>query len=104
MRTCNLSLLFMGVMLVASSMSAQQSPTITADSPKPSCRSVRNGSDVFKILNNQTYALCAASSSFVFNKVAYAKCDIEFGDSIMLSFDFDHGQDVCTVNKEGVKN
>lgn len=96
--------LFMGVMLVAGSMAAQQSPTTRADSHKPSCRSVTHRTNVFKILGNQTYALCAASSSFVFNKVAYSKCDIEFGDSIMLEFGFDDGQDVCTVNEEGVKN
>ena len=96
--------LFMSVTLVAGSMAAQQSPTTTADSPKPSCRSVRHGTNVFKILGNQTYALCATSSSFVFNQVAYSKCDVKFGDSIMFKFEFDDGQDVCTVNEEGVKN
>jgi hypothetical protein len=96
--------LFMGVMLVARSMAAQQSPTTSADSHKPTCKSVPHGTNVFKILGNQTYALCAASHSFVFNKVAYSKCDVEFGDSIMLEFGFDDGQDVCTVNEEGVKN
>jgi hypothetical protein len=96
--------LFMGVTLVAGSMAAQQSPTTGADSHKPSCSSVKDGGNVFKILGNQTYALCAASSSFVFNKVAYTKCDVEFGDSIMFAFKFDDGQDVCTVNQEGVKN
>ena len=93
--------LFMGVMLVAGSMAAQQSQTNRADPPKPSCADRTNA---FKILFNQTYALCATSSSFVFNKVAYAKCDVKFGDSIMLKFGFDDGQDVCTVNEEGVKN
>jgi hypothetical protein len=96
--------LFVGVTLVAGSMAAQQSATTTADSPKPSCRSVTDGRNVFKILGNQTYALCATSSSFVFNKVAYSKCDVKFGDSIMFKFEFDDGQDVCTVNEEGVKN
>ena len=96
--------LFMGAMLVAGSMAAQQSPTTRADSHKPSCSSPTHGTNVFKILGNQTYALCAASSSFVFNKVAYSNCDIEFGDSIMLKFGFDDDQDVCTVNEEGVKN
>ena len=85
--------LFMGVTLVAGSMAAQQSPTTTADSPKPSCRSVTDGTNVFKILGNQTYALCATSSSFVFNQVAYSKCDVKFGDSIMFKFEFDDGQE-----------
>jgi hypothetical protein len=97
--------LFMGVTLVAGSMAAQQFPTTTADSAKPSCRSATDAGNVFKILGNQTYALCATASSFVFNGVAYAKCDIKFGDSIMFGFEFDNGQqDVCTVNEEGVKN
>jgi hypothetical protein len=85
-------------------MAAQQSPTTKADSRKPTCSSVTNGGNTFKILGNQTYALCAASSSFVFDKVAYAKCDVEFGDSIMFEFGFDDGQNVCTVNEQGVKN
>jgi len=97
------SFALVGVMLVAGSMAAQQSTTTGADSHKPSCRSVGK-TNLFKILGNQTYALCAASSSFVFNKVAYSKCDIEFGDSIMLTFGFDDGQNVCTVNEEGVEN
>ena len=97
--------LFMGATLVAGSMAAQQSPTTTADSPKPSCRSVTDGTNVFKIFRgNQTYALCATSSSFVFDQVAYSKCDVRFGDSIMFKFEFEDGQDVCTVNEEGVKN
>jgi hypothetical protein len=75
-----------------------------ADPLKPSCSSVTNGGNVFKILDNQTYALCAVASCFVFNGVAYCKCDVEFGDSISLALDFDDGQDVCTVNAEGVKN
>jgi hypothetical protein len=96
--------LFMGVMLVAGSMAAQQSPTTRADSPKPSCSSVTDGTNVFEILNKQTYALCATSSCFVFNGVTYCKCDVKFGDSIMFKFAFDDGQDICTVNEEGVKN
>lgn len=70
---------------------------------KPSCSSVTNKGTVFKILDNQTYALCAVSSCFVFNEVAYCKCDVLTGDSISLALEFDD-QDVCTVNEEGVKN
>jgi hypothetical protein len=70
---------------------------------KPSCSSVTNEGTVFKILNNQTYALCAVSSCLVFNEVAYCKCDVLTGDSISLALEFDD-QDVCTVNEEGVKN
>jgi len=71
---------------------------------KPSCSSVTNGTNVFKRLDNQTYALCAVAKCFVFNQVAYCRCDIKRGDSLSLSLDFDTNQDVCTVNQEGVRN
>lgn len=71
---------------------------------KPSCTSVTNGGDVFKILNDQTYALCATASCFVFNEVAYCTCDVLHGQSISEALDFDTNQDVCTVNEEGVRN
>lgn len=58
----------------------------------------------FQICKNQTYALCAAASCFVFNEVSYCKCNIKFGDSISLPFKFDAGQDICTVNLEGAAN
>ena len=65
----------------------------------------------FKICNGTTtdgtlvpHALCATASCFVFNGLAYCKCDVKQGDSISLPFDFDDGQDVCTVNAEGVDN
>jgi hypothetical protein len=71
---------------------------------KPSCSSVTNEGTVFKILDNQTYALCAVASCFVFNEVAYCKCDVLTGDSISLALEYDQNKDVCTVNEEGVKN
>jgi hypothetical protein len=36
----------------------------------------------YAICKNQTYALCAEASSFVFKNLAYAECQIEHGDSI----------------------
>jgi hypothetical protein len=59
--------------------------------------------EFFTICRDQTYALCAVSSCFVYNQVAYCKCDVEHGDSISLPFEFD-GQDVCDVNAEGPAN
>jgi hypothetical protein len=59
---------------------------------------------VFKICKYQTYALCAVSSCFVFNEVAYCTCDIEQGDSISLPFTYGDDKDVCTVNAEGADN
>lgn len=58
----------------------------------------------FKVCAGQTYALCAAAKCFVFNGLAYCKCDVEFGDSISLPLKFDDGQNVCTTNAEGPKN
>lgn len=58
----------------------------------------------FKICNNQTYALCATASCFVFNGVAYCTCDIKKGDSISLPLSYGNNKDVCSVNAEGVGN
>ena len=66
-------------------------------------RELAAGAPVFKICRDQTYALCAVASCFVFDQVAYCKCDVEQGDSISLPFEFD-GQDVCSVNAEGPAN
>jgi hypothetical protein len=61
------------------------------------------GSEPFEICESQTYALCASASCFVFNQVAYCKCDIEFGDSITATDAFDGG-DACSVNEQGPDN
>jgi len=77
----------------------------TADPPKPSCTPLTTEEGtVFEILNNQTYALCAVSHCFVFNEVAYCKCDVEFGESISLSLEYDKNKNVCTVNVKGANN
>jgi hypothetical protein len=57
----------------------------------------------FKICNNQRYALCAVASCFVFDQVAYCKCDVKTGDSISLPYNYSGG-DVCTVNAQGPGN
>ena len=59
---------------------------------------------LLKICKDQKYALCAAASCFVFNGVSYCKCDVMSGDSISLPFNFDDGDDVCSVNAEGPNN
>lgn len=61
------------------------------------------GAPVFKICRDQTYALCAVASCYVFDQVAYCKCDVEDGDSISLPFEVD-GEDVCDVNARGPAN
>lgn len=70
-------------------------PTVGAATPSPS--------GAFEICEDQRYALCATAACFVFNEVAYCKCDVETGDSISASYDFDGG-DVCSVNAAGVGN
>ena len=58
----------------------------------------------FTICKDQTYALCATASCFVFNDLAYCTCDVKRGDSISLPFRYDRNKDVCTVNAEGAGN
>jgi hypothetical protein len=80
-------------------------PSTIARSSVPKCSSPASltSPNPFRILDNQTYALCAVASCFVFNEVAYCKCDVLNGDSISLTLKFDD-QNVCTVNEEGVQN
>src|SRR5262249_59905819 len=75
----------------------------SAGARQPTCSSVTNGGSVFKILGNQTYALCAVAKCFVFNEVAYCTCDVLTGDSISPALQFDD-QEVFTLNAEGKKN
>src|SRR5262245_13938923 len=61
----------------------------------------------FVVCQDQTYALCAAASCFVYNLVAYCQCDVMKGDSIslQLSFSTATGQEnVCDVNAQGKTN
>jgi hypothetical protein len=80
------------------------SPSTIARSGVPTCSSPASSSSPFVILDNQTYALCALATCFVFNDVAYCKCDIKVGDSLSVTDEFDTNQDVCTVNAEGPAN
>ena len=61
----------------------------------------------FVICQDQQYALCAAASCFVYDGVAYCKCDILEGDSISLQLSFSSPtgeQNVCDVNQQGKAN
>jgi len=80
-------------------------PSTIAPSSVPKCSSPASSTspNPFRILDNQTYALCAVASCFVFNEVAYCKCDVLTDDSISLTLKFDD-QNVCNVNEEGVGN
>ena len=52
------------------------------------------------ICHDQTYGLCATAKCFVFDGVSYCKCDVESGDSISLTHEYDHSN-VCSVNAKG---
>lgn len=63
----------------------------------------------YAICSNQTYALCASASAFVYAGVSYAKCVIKQGDSISappLSYTTNSGKtvDICDINAFGAKN
>jgi hypothetical protein len=53
------------------------------------------------VCKDQTYALCAGASCFVFNDVAYCSCDVLKGNSVSAPFNYDHSN-VCAVNANGV--
>lgn len=65
---------------------------------------INSSSSKFVICSGQTYALCAVASCFVMDGVSYCACAIESGDSISLADTFGNGQNVCTVNADGVGN
>jgi hypothetical protein len=61
----------------------------------------------FVICQNQRYALCAEASCFVYDGVAYCKCDRLKGDSISLQLSYSSPtgeRNVCDVNRQGVTN
>ena len=61
----------------------------------------------FVVCKNQTYALCAEATCFVYDGVAYCKCDIKNGDSISLQLSYSSPagtRNVCDVNRQGKNN
>ena len=61
----------------------------------------------FVVCKNQTYALCAEAVCFVYDGVAYCKCDIMNGDSISLQLSYSTPagtRNVCSVNQQGKAN
>ena len=61
----------------------------------------------FVVCQDQTYALCAEATCFVYNLVAYCRCDILKGDSISLQLAFSTPtgeENVCDVNAQGKTN
>lgn len=61
----------------------------------------------FVVCSNQRYALCAEASCFVYNSVAYCKCDLKNGDSISLQLSYSSpagNKNVCDVIRQGKNN
>ena len=61
----------------------------------------------FVVCEDQKYALCAEASCFVYDGVAYCKCNVLKGDSISLQDDFSSPigeRNVCSVNQQGKTN
>ncbi|MGH7925004.1 MAG: hypothetical protein ACREQH_10495 [Candidatus Binatus sp.] len=61
----------------------------------------------FVICQDQRYALCAEASCFIYDGVAYCKCDIEQGNSISLQLSYSSPtgeKNVCDVNRQGRTN
>src|SRR5580692_5101833 len=61
----------------------------------------------FVVCEKPDYALCAAASCFIYDGVAYCKCDIKRGDSISLQLTYSSPtgeQNVCDVNQQGKTN
>lgn len=69
---------------------------------------VEAASNAYAICSNQTYALCASASAFVYQEVSYAKCIIKNGDSISappLTYRVGaQTKDICDINAQGVNN
>src|SRR5579872_476741 len=87
----------LSAVLLLTAISAFGSGAVKALAPQPP----------FAICRNQQYALCAQADCFVYNQVAYCKCDIRRGDSISLQLDYSSPagvQDVCDVNQQGKRN
>ncbi len=61
----------------------------------------------FVICHNQPYALCAEASCFVYNGVAYCKCNSLKDDSISLQLSYSTlagERNVCDVIRQGIPN
>ncbi len=75
----------------------------------PLAQAQTTSSSAYAICENQTYALCAMASAFVYANVSYAKCVIKTGNSISLpplTYTDQLGQtkNICNMNAEGVPN
>ena len=99
MRIAN-RLLVLAIAVAAVHASAAAAPALHGDplpTPEPP----------FVVCEDQRYALCATASCFVYDGVAYCKCDIERGDSISLQLAYQsrgRERNVCDVNREGRAN
>ena len=75
--------------------------------PMPA-QAATSSNSVYAICQNQTYALCASASAFVYAGISYAKCIIKAGNSISLpplTYQTPTGQkNICDMNAAGAAN
>ena len=72
-----------------------------------SCNAQPGPEPPFVICQDQRFALCAEASCFVYNGVAYCKCNVMRGNSISLQLNFSSAggeQNVCSVMQQSVGN
>lgn len=73
----------------------------------PSSNAQPGPGNPFVICQDQRFALCATASCFVYNLVAYCKCNVMQGDSISETLNFSSAegeQNVCNVMQQSVGN
>src|SRR6266478_8620127 len=88
---------FIGIFLVIAAIQALTTISAFAFNADP----LPDPEPPFVVCKNQTYALCAEATCFVYDGVAYCKCDIKNGDSISLQLSYSTPagtRNVCSVN------
>ncbi len=95
------ALLALAALTVALMLTAGGSARAADDGADPLAGLLAQNTPV--ICRNQTYALCAGASCFVYNNVAYCGCDVLSGDSLSRPLSYDNSN-VCTVNAQGPSN
>ncbi|MDR5883457.1 hypothetical protein [Caballeronia sp. LZ032] len=82
----------------SSTAAAASSASLTAGAADNIAAALANNG--LAICRNQEYALCAGVQCFVYNSVAYCRCNVLYGDSVSRRLSYSGG-DVCNVNAEG---
>jgi hypothetical protein len=95
-RICQTTMILAAIQLfiVVSAFGFHEDPPLSLETP-------------FVMCNNNWYALCAEAKCFVYDGVAYCKCDILGGSSISLQLSYTRPageRNVCYVSRQGETN